>query len=157
MTENYYMTCRKSAGYSREEAAFLLNIAVTTLQNYETMKAVVNEHGEKTVRVPEEIVDGMARLYGNKSLVDWHIRNSMLGKYLPRQHAISSYWEMGFYVGVARDALCEAEEIVRQIASDYPFPHYDGRHDQFVARVDTASTLTSSIMLFANTDCKIIA
>ena len=71
--ENMYKVSRIRAGLKREPAAEELSIAVRTLDKYES--------GE--LRVPDDVVKRMCRVYRDGSLAYRHLKAGELGEFLP--------------------------------------------------------------------------
>lgn len=59
-----YKICREQAGYTQEQAAELLHISVRMLCRYESGEAMV----------PNDVADGMVRLYNDNFLAVEHLR-----------------------------------------------------------------------------------
>lgn len=105
----YYKTCRESAGIKQEEAAENLNVSIRTLSDYENGKA----------RVPDDIVDSMAKLYRSPLLAWWHLKsNSVLGKYLPDVVIPKTEVDMVFQSILAKDKLSPVIDGLKEIMSD---------------------------------------
>ena len=105
----YYKTCRESAGIKQEKAAELLNVSCRTLSDYENGKA----------RVPDDIVDSMAKLYRSPLLAWWHLKsNSVLGKYLPDVVIPKTEVDMVFQSILAKDKLSPVIDGLKEIMSD---------------------------------------
>lgn len=60
-----YKICREQAGYTQEQAAELLGVSVRMLCRYESGEAAV----------PNDVVDGMVRLYNDNYLAVAHLRS----------------------------------------------------------------------------------
>lgn len=105
----YYKTCREGAGIKQEEAAENLNVSIRTLSDYENGKA----------RVPDDIVDSMAKVYRSPLLAWWHLKsNSVLGKYLPDVVIPKTEVDMVFQSILAKDKLSPVIDGLKEIMSD---------------------------------------
>lgn len=105
----YYKTCRESAGIKQEVAAEKLNVSIRSLSDYENGKA----------RVPDDIVDSMAKLYRSPLLAWWHLKTiSVLGKYLPDVIVPKTEVDMVFQGILAKDKLSPVIDGLKEIMSD---------------------------------------
>lgn len=74
--ENIYRLYRERAGISREKAAELLDVSVSSLTNYERFM-----YGANQFKCPDEVVVRMAKAYGNRELIWRHIsENTLAGR-----------------------------------------------------------------------------
>ena len=73
--KSVYKICREQAGYTQEQAAELLHISVRMLCRYESGEAVV----------PNDVADGMVRLYNDNFLAVEHLRrgSEMAARLIP--------------------------------------------------------------------------
>lgn len=105
----YYKTCRESAGFKQDNAAEQLNVSIRSLSDYENGKS----------RVPDDIVDSMAKLYRSPLLAWWHLKtNSVLGKYLPDVIVPKTEVDMVFQGILAKDKLAPIVDGLKEIMSD---------------------------------------
>lgn len=106
---NYYKTCRETVGIRQEDAALALNVSCRSLSDYENGKT----------KVPDDIVDSMAKLYKSPLLAWWHLKNnSVLGKYLPDVSVLQSDVDMVFQGILSVDKLSPTVDGLKSIMSD---------------------------------------
>lgn len=106
---NYYKTCREYAGIKQEYAAEKLNVSCRSLSDYENGK----------VKIPDDVVDSMAKLYKSPLLAWWHLKNnSVLGKYLPDVSVLQTDVDMVFQGILANDKLSPIVDGLKIIMSD---------------------------------------
>lgn len=142
----YYKTCRESAGIKQEDAAELLNISCRTLSDYENGK----------VKVPDDIVDKMARLYSSPLLAWWHLKNnSVLGKYLPDVVVPKTEVDMVFQGILAKDKLAPIVEGLKEIMSDGMIDALEEKLlDEHIEEMRIVNNKLTSIILWSDTRVK---
>ena len=101
---NRYKSCRNNAGFTQEQAAELLHIAVRTLSEY-----------ENGGNVPDEIVAMMADQYRAPVLAWWHLKTtSVLGKFLPEIIAPTTHGDIAFLADSSKDELEKAVCLLKE-------------------------------------------
>lgn len=108
-SENYYKKCRDTAGLTREEAAYQLNISSRTLFDYETYVRAV----------PDDVVYTMCSIYRAPLLAWLHLKNtSKLGSLLPEVVMPQSGGDMVFQLLLSDDELDKAIENSKAVFAD---------------------------------------
>lgn len=133
-----YKYCREAAGFTQEQAAPLLHIGVRTLSSYET----------GTLKTPDDIVDAMVRLYQTPILAWWHMKQGILGKYLPDTNIPSDECAMTLDLILAGDELGEAITDMKEIMADGQIDQYEmPRAHSIAAIVEKARSRLASASL----------
>lgn len=106
---NYYQSCRISAGLTQSRAAELIGISVSTLAKVET-----------DIRFPtDETVDRMADVYKAPMLAWWHLKHhSVLGHHLPDVVQPQSDCDMALQSILMGDDIGRANEVIKALLSD---------------------------------------
>lgn len=106
---NYYQTCRISAGLTQAQAAELIGISVSTIAKIET-----------DTRFPtDKTVDRMADVYNAPMLAWWHLKkHSVLGHHLPDVVQPQSDCDMALQSILMGDDITKANEVIKTLLAD---------------------------------------
>jgi transcriptional regulator with XRE-family HTH domain len=106
--ENRYKISRETAGLTQAQASELLHVSERSLSDY--------ENGRTTV--PDDVVKSMANTYSTPILAWWHIKNGVLGEFLPDIFLPQTGGDMAFQLILAEDELSPAVGEIKRIVAD---------------------------------------
>ncbi len=108
--KNYYKIGRENTKLTQEKAAELLNISIRSLSDYENDKVIPND----------DVVMQMVRIYKNKMLGWWHLRNTsdLARESLPDIIELKSDPEIFLQSEFASDEIEVVQNLIKVILAD---------------------------------------